>query len=49
MYYKIYKTILLPVGFYGFETLFLILREEYGLRMLENRVLRRFKDLRGRK
>jgi hypothetical protein len=38
---KIYKIIILPVVLYGCETLFLTLREEYRLRLLENRVLRR--------
>jgi hypothetical protein len=38
---KIYKTIILPVVFYGCETLFLTLREEHRLRVFENRVLRR--------
>jgi hypothetical protein len=38
---KIYKTIILPVVLYGCETWFLILREQYRLRVLENRVLRR--------
>ena len=38
---KIYRTILLPVVFYGCETWSLTLREEYRLRVFENRVLRR--------
>jgi hypothetical protein len=38
---KIYKTIILPVILYGFETWFLMLREEHRLRVFENRVLRR--------
>jgi hypothetical protein len=38
---KIYKTIILPVVFYGCETWSLTLREEYRLRVFENRVLRR--------
>ena len=38
---KIYRTIILPVFFYGCETWSLILREERRLRMFENRVLRR--------
>jgi hypothetical protein len=37
----IYKTIILPVVLYGFETWSLTLREEDRLRMFENRVLRR--------
>ena len=38
---KIYKTIILPVVLYGFETWSLILREECRLRVFENRILRR--------
>jgi sorting nexin-29 len=38
---KIYKTIILPVVLYGCETSSLTLREEYRLRVFENRVLRR--------
>jgi hypothetical protein len=38
---KIYKTIILPVVLYGCETWSLTLREEYRLRVCENRVLRR--------
>ena len=38
---KIYRTIILPVVLYGFETWSLALREERRLRMFENRVLRR--------
>jgi hypothetical protein len=38
---KIYKTIILPVVLYGCETWYLTLREERGLRVSENRVLRR--------
>jgi hypothetical protein len=38
---KIYKTINLPVVLYGCETLSLTVREEYGLRVFENRMLRR--------
>ena len=37
---KIYRTIVLSVGCYGYETWSLILREKRRLRMLENRVLR---------
>jgi hypothetical protein len=37
---KIYKTIILPVVFYGCET-FNTLREEHRLRVFENRVFRR--------
>jgi hypothetical protein len=38
---RIYKTIILPVVLYGYETWSLILREEHRLREFENRVLRR--------
>jgi hypothetical protein len=38
---RIYKTIIVPVVLYGCETWFLTLREEYKLRVFENRVLRR--------
>jgi hypothetical protein len=38
---KIYKTIILPVVLYRCETWSLTLREEYTLRVFENRVLRR--------
>jgi hypothetical protein len=38
---KIYKTIILPVVLYGFETSSLTLREEHRLKVFENRVLRR--------
>jgi hypothetical protein len=38
---KIYKTIILPVALYGCETSSLTLREEYILRVFENRVMRR--------
>jgi hypothetical protein len=38
---KIYKTIILPVVLYRSETWSLTLREEHGLRVFENRVLRR--------
>ena len=38
---KIYRTIILPVFLYGCETWSLTLREERGLRVFENRVLRR--------
>jgi hypothetical protein len=37
---KIYKTIIVPVVFYGCETWSLTLREEHRLRVFENRVLR---------
>jgi hypothetical protein len=38
---KIYQTIILPVVLHGCETWSLTLREEHGLRVFENRVLRR--------
>jgi hypothetical protein len=38
---KIYQTIILSVVLYGCETWSLTLREEYRLRVFENRVLRR--------
>jgi hypothetical protein len=38
---RIYKTIILPVAPYGYETWSLTLREEHRLRVFENRVLRR--------
>jgi hypothetical protein len=38
---KIYRTVILPVVLYGCETWSLTLREEYRLRVSENRVLRK--------
>jgi hypothetical protein len=38
---RIYRNIILPVVLYGCETWSPTLREEYRLRVLENRVLRR--------
>jgi hypothetical protein len=38
---KLYKTIVLPVVFYEYETWFLLLSQEHRLRMFENRMLRR--------
>jgi hypothetical protein len=38
---KIYKTTILPVVLYGCETWSLTLREDYRLRVFENRVLSR--------
>jgi hypothetical protein len=38
---NIYRTIILPVVLYGFETWSLTLREECRLRVFENKVLRR--------
>jgi hypothetical protein len=38
---KTYRTVILPVVLYGCETWSLTLREEHGLRVFENRVLKR--------
>jgi hypothetical protein len=38
---RIYKTIILPLVLYGFETWSLTLKEEHRLRVFENKVLRR--------
>ena len=38
---KIYRTLIFPVVLYGCETWSLTLREEYRLKVFENRVLRR--------
>jgi len=38
---KLYRTIVLPAVYYGCETWSLTLREEYGLRALRNRMLRK--------
>jgi hypothetical protein len=38
---KIYRTIILPVVLYGCETWSLTLRKEHGLKVFENRVLRK--------
>jgi len=38
---KIYRTIILPVVLYGYETWSLTLREERKLRVFENKVLRK--------
>ena len=38
---KTYRTIILPVDLYGYETWSLALREKRRLRVFENRVLRR--------
>ena len=38
---KIYRTIILPIVLYGYETWSLTLREERKLRVFENMVLRR--------
>jgi hypothetical protein len=37
----IYTIVILPVVFYGCETWFVTFREEYSLRVIENRALRR--------
>jgi hypothetical protein len=39
---RIYKTIILPVVLYGWETCSLTVREEHKLRVFENRALRIF-------
>ena len=44
---KIYRTIILPVVWYGCETWSLTLREEHRLMVFENRVLRGVLGLRG--
>ena len=44
---EICRTIMLPVVLYGCETWPLTLREEYRLRVFENRVLRKIFGLRG--
>jgi hypothetical protein len=41
--------IILPVVLYGYETWSLTLREEHGLRVFENRVVRRMFGRKGRK
>jgi hypothetical protein len=38
---RIYKTIILPVFQHRYETWYLTLREEHGLRVFENKVLRK--------
>jgi hypothetical protein len=40
--FKFYKTLILPIVLYGYETWSLTLREEHRLRVFENRVLRIF-------
>jgi hypothetical protein len=42
---RIYKSIILPVVLYGYETSSLTLREEHILRVFENSVLRRIFEL----
>jgi hypothetical protein len=46
---KIYKTIILPSVLYGCEIRSLTLREEHGLRAIENRVLRIISGPKGMK
>jgi len=46
---KIYRTVIMPVVLYGCETWLLRLGEEYRLRVSENRVLRKYLNLRGDK
>ena len=41
---EIYKTIILPVVLYICETLSLTLRQEYRLKVFENRVLRKISE-----
>lgn len=38
---KIYRTIMLPVVWYGYETWSLIFREKHGLKVLDNRIVRK--------
>jgi hypothetical protein len=42
-----YKTVIMPVVLYGYETRFLAVREEHRLRVFDNRVLRRILEPRG--
>jgi len=42
---KIYRTLIFPVVFYGFETWLLTLRQERRLRVFENRALGRISGL----
>jgi len=44
---EIYRTLILPVVLYGCETWSHTLRKEHGLRVFENRVLRRILSLSG--
>jgi len=46
---EIHRTIILPVVLYGCETWSLTLREDYRLRVFENRVLRKIFGLRRTK
>jgi len=45
---KIYRTIILPIVFYGCETWSLTMREKRRMWMFENRALRRILGLRRR-
>jgi len=38
--FKIYRPIIFPIVLYGYETLYLIVKEEHGLRLFVNGVLR---------
>jgi hypothetical protein len=38
---RVYKTVILPVVLYAFETRCLTLRDEHRLRVFDNRVLRK--------
>jgi hypothetical protein len=44
---KVYRTILLPVVFYGCETWSLTLREKLKLRVIENMLLRKIIGLKS--
>jgi hypothetical protein len=44
---KIYRTIVLPLFLYGYETWSLTLSEEHRIRVFENRMLRIILGLRG--
>jgi hypothetical protein len=46
---KIYKTLILPVVLYGYETWSFTLREAQKLRVSENWVLKKYVDIRRRK
>jgi hypothetical protein len=45
---KIYTTIILPIVLYGSETLSLILRDECGLRVFEDWILRKKNEVNRR-
>ena len=44
---KVYRTIIMPIVLYGCETWLLTLREECGLRVFGNRVMREYLGLGG--